>query len=113
MGWDAEKLEHWGAHYKNWQASGLTQKIYCEREALSLPSFERWAKRVRSNAKAQANQNSAPVAGATKQLTLIPARLADRTQSETIILRSPGGWHLTMPATIDSQWLAALIRGLA
>jgi hypothetical protein len=113
MGWDAEKLAHWAAHYKNWQASGLTQKIYCEREALVQSSFERWAKRVRSNTKAQADQKSAPVVGASKPLTLVPVRMIDQVQPEPITLHSPSGWQLTMPATIDSQWLAAFMRSMA
>ena len=113
MGLDAEKLAYWEGHYNNWQASGLTQKIYCEREALVRSSFERWAKRVRSNTKAKANQKSTPAAGATKPLTLVRARLANQVQSETIILRSPGGWQLTIPTTIDSQWLSTFMRSMA
>ena len=41
----AERLGYWKGQHQSWQASGLTQRAYCEREGLllrtSLPSHTR------------------------------------------------------------------------
>ncbi len=109
MGWDAEKLEYWSTHYKNWQSSGLTQNGYCEQEVLSLSSFTRWNKRVRSNAKAQ-KAGTAPMSA--QALTLVPLRIADDRCEDRFVLRSNRSWQLQLPASTKVDWLVELLKHL-
>ena len=36
--------EHHIEHIKTWQASGLTQGVYCQQHGLNVKTFSRWLK---------------------------------------------------------------------
>lgn len=40
-----------GNQIARWQSSGLTQRAFCEREGISLKSFQRWRRRLGAVAK--------------------------------------------------------------
>lgn len=98
------KLLNWKRHFTDWQSSGLTRRGYCEREGLSLATFDYWRRQTRPN-RVAAKQANIP-------LTLVPAQIA-AAQSETgLVLRSPTGWQLTLPVNVEGPWLAELLKHL-
>jgi hypothetical protein len=105
---DEAKLQYWTNQINGWKESGLSQRAYCEREGHKFARFDYWRRQTLSNSDAA---NSTTKAKA--KLTLVPVRIEDQTKSDGIVLRSPGGWHLTIPGTIDSQWLAAFMRSVS
>ena len=42
----AARRRYWREHIERWQASGMTQKDYCERNDLKWSTFHYWRKRV-------------------------------------------------------------------
>ena len=107
---DEAKLRYWTKQINGWKASGMSQRGYCEREGHKFATFDYWRRQTRSNRRAA---KSTAQATGTAKLTLVPVRMEGQTKSDSIVLRSPGGWQLTMPATIDSQWLAAFMRNVS
>jgi hypothetical protein len=107
---DEAKLQYWTKQIKAWKASGLSQRAYCEREGHKFPTFDYWRRQTRS---IDRSAKSTTEATAPAKLTLVPVRMEAQSKSDSIVLRSPGGWQLTMPATIDSQWLAAFMRSVS
>ena len=61
----AERSRQWGQYVSGWNASGLTQSAYCEREGISYDTFKRWRHLLRSDA---VMRGSAP--------RLVPVRVA-------------------------------------
>jgi hypothetical protein len=104
---DKAKLAYWSEHYRAWQASSLTRRAYCEREKLSLKSYERWTRRARATA-----STAAPTSTPNRPLTLVPVSVTSQPRSDMFMLRSPGGWEMRLPAGIDATWLAALMTSL-
>jgi len=41
-----EKRHYWQQHIDAWQRSGLSQKAYCQREALAVSNFGYWRRRL-------------------------------------------------------------------
>lgn len=109
MGMDPQKLHYWSVHYQGWQSSGLTRRAYCEREGLSLPSYERWSKRVRASTKEPTSSSNT---ASTQSLTLVPVRVMGQQNKEGLILRSPAGWEMRLPVAVDPAWLAAVLKQL-
>jgi len=106
MASDATKLLYWKRHFTDWQSSGLTRRGYCEREGLSLSTFDYWRRQARPN-----SVTAKQPAAADIPLTLIPARVA-AAQTDALVLRSPTGWQLTLPVTVEGTWLAELLKRL-
>lgn len=106
---DKTKLQHWTQRLKDWETSGVTQRAYCEREGLKYGTFDYWRRQIRSTG-ATAKPTSNRVAA--KRLTLVPVRVSDKRPSDGIILRNPSGWQLELPGTINTAWLASLLREL-
>ena len=107
---DKTKLEHWTQRLKDWEASGMTQRVFCEREGLKYGSFDYWCRQIRSTG-ATVKPTLHPVV--TKKLTLVPVRVSDKRPSGGMVLRAPSGWQLELPGTVDTAWLATLLRQLS
>jgi hypothetical protein len=90
-------------HIKAWQASGLTQGVYCQQHGLNVKTFSRWFKAYRLS-----NQSTKPL--------LIPVEIktaADTLPStEPIWLRLSKGYSLELPSNISPRWLAELLQCL-
>ena len=91
-------------HIKSWQASGLTQAVYCQQHGLNAKSFSRWFKTYQLS-----NQSAKPL--------LIPVEIkpaAATTQAtESLWLRLPKGHSLELPGNISPLWLAELLQCLS
>ncbi len=103
------KLQHWTKQIKDWERSALSQGAYCAREEIKYSTFDYWRKQFGA---ARPVIKPTSKTKATNQLTLVPVRLANKSPSDSITLRSPGRWQLELPGTVDAAWLASLLREL-
>lgn len=108
MAVDTTKLEYWTAHIKNWQTSGLAQRRYCERAGLKFATFDYWRRHTRSDSEGVVCSKKRLTGG----LTLVPVRVADLQRNEPLILTSPAGWELRLPASVEAGWLMTVLRQL-
>jgi hypothetical protein len=90
---EARKLEYWVQHHQSWQASGLSQVAYCQREGLSFSSFDHWRRRARA-AMGLTSATSALPPPTTKPLNLVPVEVKSTAPASEIVLQSPSGWQL-------------------
>jgi hypothetical protein len=102
-----QKHADWQQHLQAWETSGLTQSAYCEQHRLKLATFTYW--RARLPRTDQTSPSSRPA------LTLVPVKRTlaarhDITTARSVVLHSPGGWRLEIPA--DPPLLAELLRAL-
>ena len=104
---DANKRHYWEGKIAAWLTSGLTQRAFCEREGLKRPTFDYWRRRI----KPEPTLATAPRA-AKERLTLVPVAV-ERRADEAIVFKSPGGWQVTLPASIDAERLAVVLAHVA
>jgi hypothetical protein len=104
-----KKLAYWTDHHRRWQSSGLSQRRYCQREGLSFATFDLWRRHAR-----QQEEAASPAKQKTdRKLTLVPLQLgATAGSAGEVQIRSPGGWHITLPTTIDAGLLVQLLSQL-
>lgn len=109
MASDVVKVRYWREHMKGWQASGMSQRGYCQREGLALSSFDHWRRRLKqigvATAKKRPTRSEAP-------LTLLPVRVIPEPMPGGLSLTSPGGWQMTFPSVINAEWLGDVILRL-
>ena len=109
---DPKKQAYWAKHSRGWKASGLSQRDYCNREELSLSSFDRWRRLIREAAAAKAAQATSQKAVPAK-LTLVQAHASGEAgMGSEIVLRSPAGWQVTLPPALDREALMQLLSRL-
>lgn len=90
-------------HIQIWQASGLTQAVYCQQQGLNAKTFSRWFKTYQLS-----NQPTKPL--------LIPVEIKPAADilpvTEPIWLRLSKGYALELPHNISPRWLAELLQCL-
>ena len=103
------KEQYWLGQMEQWEKSGLSQRAYCDREGLGFPAFDYWRRQKRKMEKSEASEKRRKIS-----VTLVPLQVASvaTSQSAKMILRNPAVWELELPATIEAQWLASLLKGL-
>lgn len=102
---EPKKRAHWAEHHRRWQASGLSQRQYCQHESLSLSSFDRWRRLIRQAA------DAAMVS--PKKLTLVPVQVdGESSVGGNVVLRSPAGWQVTLPDMLGRDMLLQLLTHL-
>ena len=104
----AEKRAFWSKHQHDWQASGLTQRAYCQREGLGYSTFGAWRQRLDPDYKATSSLT--PTSRPSPQLTMVPVSIT--ASRVTVDLCSPGGWQVHLPGTVDLAGLAQLLKQL-
>ena len=89
------RSEFWKDHLAGWRSSGLTQRAYCHRHALSLASFGYW-RRVLSRRRL-----------APSSLALVPIVVSEpEPVIETIEVRLPNGLQVQLPLGMTAaRWL--------
>lgn len=105
------KWQYWTAQVEGWRASGLGQRVYCERTGLKLATFAYWRQRLRTEDASKSSTQGLAEPG----LTLVPLHLHGERggASEAVLtLRSPAGWECRLPAQVEAQWLTTILRGL-
>jgi hypothetical protein len=88
-------------HIKAWQASGLTQGVYCQQQGLNVKTFSRWFRAYRLS--------KSPAKPLLMPVEIKPAN----TQAiESLWLRLPKGHALELPGNTSPRWLAELLQCL-
>jgi hypothetical protein len=93
--------EHHIEHIKTWQASGLTQAVYCQQQGLNAKTFSRWFRTYQLS-----NQPAKPL------LMPVEIKPAATPATESMWLRLPKGQALELPGNISPRWLAELLQCL-
>ena len=123
MAKDEAKWAYWTKQVKDWRSSGLSRNAYCKREGLKPTTFDYWRPLIVSD-HAEVKAMKPPVSG--NDITLVPVALAsggprpaahrgDAARDmplDSIKLKSPSGWEMHLPASIEPNWLVAVLRQL-
>jgi hypothetical protein len=88
----------WLAHVQAWQQSGLTQAAYCQQQQLITHRMSYWVIRAK-----ELN---------TPTVTFVPGTVLPSMPEGPIVLNSPSGWQLALPAHVAPQWIAQLLQQL-
>ena len=124
MAKDEAKWAYWTKQVKDWRSSGLSRNAYCQREGLKPTTFDYWGPLIVSD-HAEAKAVKRPVSGS--DITLVRVALAPgppvdpprgdapfetMALGQPLKLKSPSGWEMQLPASIDPNWLIAVLRQL-
>jgi hypothetical protein len=119
MAKDEAKWTYWIKQIKEWQASGLSRNAYCKREGLKPTTFDYWRPLIVS-IHAEAKTLTPPVS--SHDITLVPVKVVNSSRPddavrdvprEALKLKSPSGWEMQLPVSVDPKWLMALGQLLA
>jgi hypothetical protein len=102
-----ERVAFWRDHWQAWAESGLSQRVYCARHALSYAAFGYWRNRVHA-APAVPTPAFVPVVIAPPE-TEVPAPPSDGAGIE---IRLAHGRTIRVAADFDEAVLARVIRVL-
>lgn len=83
-------------HIAQWRNSGLSQRVYCERNGLSWTAFKNWSKRVKP---------------AISKAPFAPIHITPSTTAQWVI-EAADGLRVQVPAHCDEQSLTTLINAL-
>jgi transposase len=103
----AATREVWSERLTRFRSSGLTVAQFCAREAVSVPSFYSWKRRLTDPASASPSRHDQGGAGAPR---LLPVRL--QTSGALVELALPSGAVLRLLPGCDLGWVRSLVRAL-
>jgi hypothetical protein len=119
MARDEAKWAYWTKQIQEWQASGLSRNAYCHREGLKPTTFDYWRPLIMAS---QAEEAMVNQTARGNDITLIPVKLTDSpsdapidmmARGQPLKLKSPSGWEIQLPSTLNTDWLIDLLRRLA
>jgi hypothetical protein len=92
-----------------WQESGLSQKVFCSREKLSLPAFGYWLRKYRDQKEASTQEN---LSGSFIPVEVPGVKTAGHSFSglANIEVSFPNGVRLSCPVSVDIAQLKTLIN---
>jgi transposase len=99
--------EVWVDRLTRFPLSGLTPAQFCAIEAVSLPSFYAWKRRLAAEATTSATQPSHAVDLGPR---LLPVRLQQPAAAIELVL--PTGAVLRLPPGCDTAWVRSLVTAL-
>jgi hypothetical protein len=91
------KEEMWKARVALWRESGLSQRAFAQKHGHPVRQVGYWVRRLA--------ENVAPA-------PLLPVAIKQVTAAPALVLRSPQGWAMEVPAGTPVSWLAELLRSL-
>lgn len=89
--------EHWQAHIKAWQASGITRTVYCRQHNLNVGTFAYWRHRLKTD--------SAPV-----KLVQIATGATRQSERETLRLVVDDLFAIEVTDSFNPATLARVIK---
>jgi hypothetical protein len=89
----------WGRHIEAWRVSGLSQAAYCRLQGVSPRYFRKKLQADRASASASAQ-------------ALIPVRVDSAATGVGMVLHTPRGYRLELPALVSPGWLAEVLQCL-
>jgi len=78
----------------------VTQREYCASNGLAERAFYRWRRKEKE-----------ALAAGNAPLTLVPVSVGTPATSSVVVVHSPGGWRIELPAQSVS-WLTEVLRQL-
>jgi len=102
----AATRELWMDRLARFPASGLTVAQFCAIEAVSLPSFYFWKRRLATEAQAAIPQDS----NGERRPRLLPVKLQPAAPAVELVLTT--GAVLRLPPGCDLTWVRSLIAAL-
>ncbi len=107
-----DKRTQWRQRVLAWERSGLSRRAWCARHGVNLHTLDYWRRRLRDDAPMRAR---APArAGLMPLRVAAPAqRAAPAPTAGVIEVLLPGGIGLRVPAAMDADQVAALVRALS
>jgi transposase len=103
----AATREVWLDRLARFPASGLTVAQFCAIEAVSLPSFYSWKRRLATEALGTA---ASPERGSHLEPRLLPVQLQSARPVVELVL--PTGTVLRLPHGCDLAWVRSLVAAL-
>jgi hypothetical protein len=97
----------WRERLARFPDSGLTVAQFCATEAVSVPSFYAWRRRLAAAAR---TDDAPPGAAAPRGARLLPVRLPPPATAVELVL--PTGALLRLPPGCDLAWVRALVAAL-
>jgi transposase-like protein len=94
--------EFWAQHVAACAASGLSRAAYCRQHDLNYWTFNDWRRRSGS-------ERPTSVATAQHQ-SLVPVVVTSAPTATALELRVGDQVRLSLPLSVDSAWLGALLR---
>ena len=91
-------------HIKSWQASGVSQTIYCQKNGLNKKTFSGWFSNYQALSKSTIPSLIA--------IDVTPSITIPLKTSEPLRLRLVNGLLLELPSTSSPRWLAELLQCL-
>jgi len=93
-----------------WQESGVSQKAFCDKEELSVPTFRYWLRKYKNEKESATKSN--------KEESFIPLRVPGidsmirscEVSTERITVSFPNGVRVSCPVGIDMHQLRNLIN---
>lgn len=101
---------NWVEHIQNWQKSGLTQRAYCQQHKINRSTF---AGHLSRQQKLEADRQSAAIVPVIIEPALNKhSRTPTLQKNSDIQIQHSSGWQLSVPHSIDINWLSQLLRAL-
>lgn len=91
------KEEMWKARVALWRESGLSQRAFAQKHGHPVRQVGYWVQRLAVNV--------APA-------PLLPVAIKQVAAAPALVIRSPQGWAVEVPAGTSASWLADLLRSL-
>mgnify|MGYP001607571666 CR=1 FL=1 len=96
--------EQWASHVARWEASKLSQSVYCKQAGIGYASFVYWRSKLSSGSKTP-QVKFMPVSLTTKRATHVEA-------PKSIQIKLVSGHVVYIPATLPTLEIAALINAI-
>ena len=99
-GW-AAKLAVWGQRVAQWQRSGLSQEVFCQRQRLAYSTFQTWRRRLRAHVSPDVRDAQAGAVSVSR--AFIPVSLRP---SERPVESAPRDWacEISGPSGVKIRW---------
>lgn len=97
--------EQWQTILNNFQSSGLTAKIFCQRQKISYPSFVKWKQTLSLTPVSTQKSTPALIKVATSSYA---GRFDNPTK--TVAYHLAGGRSIVWDATVDPSYIASVLR---
>ncbi len=95
----------WRERVEAFERSGLSRRVWCAAQGLSVGTLDYWRYRLRSTAKA------VPKVGSQSMVPIVVrSDEPEATAGGTVTLVLLSGMRLSAPVGIDATWLARLLR---
>ena len=96
-----DKARYWQQHTEAWQASDLTQPVYCQQHAISLAAFGYWRTRLK---KLEERDDATTV-------NFFPVRLKQDNQ-DSLTLKINGRHSIEIDTNFDGDLLTRVIQAV-